>query len=47
MQPYVDELAYCASKAGILNLAKGLSKAYGCDNVLVNTRQRPRSSRRR
>jgi NAD(P)-dependent dehydrogenase (short-subunit alcohol dehydrogenase family) len=37
VQPYVDELAYCASKAGILSLAKGLSKAYGCDNVLVNT----------
>lgn len=37
VQPYIDELAYCASKAGILSLAKGLSKAYGCDNVLVNT----------
>ncbi|MEH3039954.1 MAG: SDR family NAD(P)-dependent oxidoreductase [Sphingomonas paucimobilis] len=37
VQPYVDELAYCASKAGLLNLAKGLSKAYGCDNVLVNS----------
>ncbi|UAK23156.1 SDR family NAD(P)-dependent oxidoreductase [Sphingomonas nostoxanthinifaciens] len=37
VQPYIDELAYCASKAGIINLAKGLSKAYGCDNVLVNT----------
>lgn len=37
VQPYVDELAYCASKAGILSLAKGLSKAYGGDNVLVNT----------
>jgi len=37
VQPYVDELAYCASKAGILSLAKGLSKAYGADNVLVNT----------
>jgi len=37
VQPYVDELAYCASKAGILNLAKGLSKAYGGDNVLVNS----------
>jgi NAD(P)-dependent dehydrogenase (short-subunit alcohol dehydrogenase family) len=36
-QPYVDELAYCASKAGLLNLTKGLSKAYGCDNVLVNS----------
>ncbi len=37
VQPSVDELAYCASKAGILSLAKGLSKAYGGDNVLVNT----------
>ncbi|WP_010216092.1 SDR family NAD(P)-dependent oxidoreductase [Sphingomonas sp. PAMC 26621] len=37
VQPYIDELAYCASKAGILSLAKGLSKAYGGDNVLVNT----------
>ena len=37
VQPYIDELPYCASKAGILSLAKGLSKAYGCDNVLVNT----------
>ena len=37
VQPYVDELAYCASKAGIMSLAKGLSKAYGADNVLVNT----------
>ncbi len=37
VQPYVDELAYCASKAGVLNLTKGLSKAYGCDNVLVNS----------
>ncbi|MCC4592287.1 SDR family oxidoreductase [Xanthomonas campestris pv. cannae] len=37
VQPYVNELPYCASKAGILSLAKGLSKAYGGDNVLVNT----------
>lgn len=36
VQPYTDELAYCASKAGIINLVKGLSKAYGEDNVLVN-----------
>ncbi|CAN5433162.1 SDR family oxidoreductase [soil metagenome] len=35
-QPYTDELPYCASKAGIINLGKGLSKAYGADNVLVN-----------
>ena len=37
LQPYTDELAYCASKAGIINLAKGLSKAYGADGVLVNS----------
>jgi 3-oxoacyl-[acyl-carrier protein] reductase len=37
VQPYVEELPYCAAKAGILSLAKGLSKAYGPDNVLVNT----------
>jgi len=36
VQPYVDELPYCAAKAGVLALAKGLSKAYGGDNVLVN-----------
>lgn len=37
VQPYAEELPYCASKAGILTLAKGLSKQYGGDNVLVNT----------
>jgi NAD(P)-dependent dehydrogenase (short-subunit alcohol dehydrogenase family) len=36
VQPYVDELPYCASKAGVLSLAKGLSKAYGPEGVLVN-----------
>ncbi len=36
-QPYVEELPYCAAKAAILNLTKGLSKAYGKDGVLVNT----------
>jgi NAD(P)-dependent dehydrogenase (short-subunit alcohol dehydrogenase family) len=36
VQPYPDELPYCASKAGVLALAKGLSKAYGPDGVLVN-----------
>ncbi|ROS73357.1 SDR family NAD(P)-dependent oxidoreductase [Cellulomonas sp. PhB143] len=36
VQPYVDELPYCASKAGVLSLTKGLSKAYGPDGVLVN-----------
>ena len=37
VQPYPDELPYCACKAGVLSLAKGLSKAYGKDGVLVNT----------
>ncbi|WP_029251715.1 SDR family NAD(P)-dependent oxidoreductase [Paraoerskovia marina] len=37
VQPYVDELPYCVAKAGIRVLAKGLSKAYGPDGVLVNT----------
>lgn len=36
VQPYVEELPYCAAKAGLLNLTKGLSKAYGADGVLVN-----------
>lgn len=37
LQPYADELPYCAAKAGILNLAKGLSKTYARNGVLVNT----------
>lgn len=37
VQPYVEELPYCASKAGLMNLTKGLSKAYGSDGVLVNS----------
>lgn len=36
VQPYVEELPYAAAKAGVTNLAKGLSKAYGPDGVLVN-----------
>jgi NAD(P)-dependent dehydrogenase (short-subunit alcohol dehydrogenase family) len=36
VQPYVEELPYCASKAGIVSLTKGLSKAYGPEGVLVN-----------
>ncbi len=35
-QPYPDELPYCAAKAAILNLSKGLSKAYGKHGILVN-----------
>ena len=36
-QPYADELPYCAAKAGILNLTKGLSKTYSKHGVLVNS----------
>ena len=35
-QPYPDELPYCAAKAAILNLSKGLSKAYSKHGVMVN-----------
>lgn len=35
--PYPDELPYCACKAAVLNLAKGLSKSYAKDGILVNT----------
>ena len=37
VQPYGEELPYCAAKAGLMNLTKGLSKAYGPDGVLVNS----------
>lgn len=37
VQPYTDEIPYCAAKAGVLNLAKNLSKAYAQDGVLVNS----------
>ncbi len=36
-QPYPEDLPYCAAKAGILNLTKGLSKTYSKHGVLVNT----------
>lgn len=36
VQPYPEEMPYCASKAGVLNLAKNLSKAYGGDGILTN-----------
>lgn len=36
VQPYDDELPYCAAKAGILALAKGLSRSYARDGLLVN-----------
>lgn len=37
VQPYIDEMPYCAAKAGVLNFAKNLSKAYAEDGVLVNS----------
>lgn len=37
VQPYADELPYCASKAGLLSFAKGLSRAYADDGLLVNS----------
>jgi len=37
VQPYTDEMPYCAAKAGILNLTKNLSKAYTKDGILVNS----------
>jgi len=36
VQPYDDELPYCSAKAGILALAKGLSRSYAKDGLLVN-----------
>lgn len=36
VQPYPDELPYCAAKAGILALSKGLSATYSGEGVLTN-----------
>lgn len=36
VQPYDDELPYCASKAGVLALSKGLSRTYAREGLLVN-----------
>lgn len=36
VQPYDDELPYCAAKAGVLALAKGLSRSYADEGLLVN-----------
>ncbi len=36
VQPYADEIPYCAAKAGVLALMKGLSKTYAAEGVLVN-----------
>ena len=37
VQPYVDEMPYCAAKAGLLNFTKNLSKQYAKDGILVNS----------
>lgn len=37
VQPYDSEVPYSASKAAVLNLAKGISRTYGRDGVLINT----------
>lgn len=37
VQPYDDELPYSAAKAGVLSLAKGLSRTYAPEGLLVNT----------
>ncbi len=36
VQPYDDELPYCAAKAGVLAFAKGLSRSYATEGLLVN-----------
>ena len=36
VQPYDDELPYCAAKAGVLAFAKGLSRSYALEGLLVN-----------
>lgn len=36
LQPYSEETPYNAAKAGVVNLGKGLSKAYGSKGVHVN-----------
>ncbi|MEO9322863.1 SDR family oxidoreductase [Nocardioides sp. C4-1] len=37
VQPYDDELPYCASKAGLLSFARGLARSYADEGVLVNS----------
>ena len=36
VQPYDDEIPYCTAKAGVLPLAKGLSRTYAREGLLVN-----------
>lgn len=37
VQPYPEEIPYCTAKAGVLALAKGLSKTYAKEGLLVNS----------
>lgn len=37
VQPYDNELPYCAAKAGVLSLARGLARSYAAEGLLVNT----------
>ncbi|MDN5760774.1 MAG: SDR family oxidoreductase [Microlunatus sp.] len=37
LQPYDNELPYCAAKAGVLAMAKGLSRSYAKEGLLINT----------
>lgn len=36
-QPYPNDIPYCAAKAGLLTLSKGLSKTYAEEGILVNS----------
>ena len=36
VQPYPDEIPYCAAKAGLLAVSKGMSKQYATEGILVN-----------
>jgi NAD(P)-dependent dehydrogenase (short-subunit alcohol dehydrogenase family) len=36
VQTYPDEIPYCAAKAGLLALSKGLSRTYAQEGILVN-----------
>ncbi|MGO1316523.1 MAG: SDR family NAD(P)-dependent oxidoreductase, partial [Cellulomonadaceae bacterium] len=36
VQPYADELPYDAAKAGVLALAKGMSRTYASEGLLIN-----------
>lgn len=36
VQPYDDEIPYCAAKAGVLALMKGLSRTYAKEGLTVN-----------